>query len=127
MTLATPGVYRFPATQRLRKTDEFSSVFNFRRAVSGNFLQIWGRARDDGAGRLGLVVGKRVARQAVRRNFMKRVLREWYRTHPEQRTTLDVIVRVRRSFTKTEADDVRTEFGLLLAKVEKKCRGFSST
>src|SRR5574343_358209 len=47
----------FARRYRLTKTDEFSSVFGFRRAIRGQWLMLHYQPRSDGSARLGLVVG----------------------------------------------------------------------
>jgi ribonuclease P protein component len=80
---------------KLRKTDEFSSVFRFRRAQRGTRLDIFFRQNDLGFSRLGLVVPKRVLSRAVDRNRAKRVIRELFRLHRHELGNLDVVVRVK--------------------------------
>ena len=69
---------------------------------------------DNGLGRarLGLVVSKKTARRANRRNYMKRLLRDCFRHGlPPQ----DFIVRVRTAFTREQAAQVQDELLRLLA------------
>lgn len=61
------------------------------------------RADNDlGYARLGLVVAKKNAKRANKRNYMKRVLREWFRLHRHQLGGEDVVVRVRQLFGPAE-------------------------
>jgi ribonuclease P protein component len=60
----------FARRYRLTKTDEFSSVFGFRRAIRGKLLMLHYQPRPEGntEARLGLVVGKKLLKRAVDRN-----------------------------------------------------------
>ena len=70
--------YCFGKPYRLLKTDDFSSVFALRRLKSRPDIQLWHKPNGLGHPRLGLVVAKKTARRANRRNYMKRTLREWF-------------------------------------------------
>jgi len=79
MTLASRS---FPRSCRLLRADEYGAVFNFRQALRGErFLLHYGREKtgEEGAARLGLVVGKKFIRRAVGRNAVKRIAREAFR------------------------------------------------
>jgi ribonuclease P protein component len=81
----------------LTRTDDFSSVFSFRKAIrSTNFLLHYrprGGERIDSA-RLGLVIAKRHLRRSVDRNLVKRLVREVFRTQRSELPSCDLIVRL---------------------------------
>ena len=64
--------------------------------------------------RLGLVVGKKTAKRANKRNYMKRVIREWFRLHRHELPPHDFVVRVRQRFDRSNAADARTELAQLM-------------
>jgi ribonuclease P protein component len=87
----------FPKRYRLTKTDEFSSVFGFRRALkSSHFLLHYRlRAAEEEAGaRLGLVVAKRLLRRSVDRNLVRRLAREHFRLMRSRLPSRDLILRL---------------------------------
>lgn len=92
-----PSAAGFPKRHRLTKTDEFSSVFSFRKAFrSANFLLHYRPrevGRDDGA-RLGLVIAKRNLRRSVDRNLLRRLVREAFRKQRAELPSCDVIFRL---------------------------------
>lgn len=96
------AAFGFPRRCRLTKTDEYSSVFGFRRAVkSPHFLLHYRpRAVDETApdtkltARLGIVVPKRLVKAAVRRNLIKRLGREQFRLLLPQLPSRDLILRL---------------------------------
>ena len=55
-----------------------------------------------GHARLGLVVGKKAAKRANKRNYMKRVIREWFRLHQHELPAKDFVVRVRVMFEREQ-------------------------
>ena len=111
--------FSFPSRARLIKTDDFSSVFNFRKRISGRFLAIHYRYNQLGSPRLGLVIGKKTARLAVQRNYMRRVLRELFRTRQADLAPVDLVVRSQRMFTRADYAQISQEFGELLGKIRR--------
>ena len=76
----TPSTERFPKTSRLLKGNEFVPVL--RRAsvnITHGPLRLRARMNRMPGARLGLVVGKKGNRTAVRRNRIKRIIREDFR------------------------------------------------
>ncbi len=90
----------FPRAYRLTKTDEYSSVFGFRRSLHGTFFQLLYKPNARPEPRLGVVVSKKIAKAAVRRNYVKRLCREFFRTHRTLFAGFDVVVRVKKAPTR---------------------------
>ncbi len=99
--------YRFSRASRLLKPSEFQAVFDARQATRGQWLTahradttsfepdlVLSGSRN---GRLGLVVAKRLVPTAARRNLIRRIVREYFRTHPEQFLSGDWIIRLHES------------------------------
>lgn len=114
--------WRFPRQSRLLKTDEYSSVFNFRCGQSGKFVRVYAKPNQLTHSRLGIVVGKKELRTAVARNLAKRTVREVFRTNQQSIQTLDIIVRIMKPFDRTNVLLVREELLRLLHK-SKRCHG----
>jgi ribonuclease P protein component len=114
--------WRFPRQSRLLKTDEYSSVFNFRCGQSGKFVRVYAKPNQLTHARLGIVVGKKELRTAVARNLAKRTVREVFRTNQQSIQTLDIIVRIMKPFDRTNVLLVREELLRLLQK-SKRCHG----
>jgi ribonuclease P protein component len=120
------SLYRFRRTHRLLKTDEFSSVFNFKLSRNNTTFQITARPNDLTHARLGLVVGRKVHKRAVCRNYMKRTVREWFRLHRETLPHLDFVVRPKVAFTRVERTAAITALSSTFAKLAR-CRTFLSS
>lgn len=89
--------FAFPKAYRLTKTDDFSSVFGFRKALrSPHFLLHYRlRGADEVVGaRLGLVVAKRFLRRSTDRNLVRRLGRENFRLLRNQLPSRDLILRL---------------------------------
>lgn len=105
---------------KLKKTDEFSSVFSFRKRFYGEWLFANIMPNQQDHHRYGLVVSKKVAKLAVRRNYMKRVLRELLRNNTSVTVNgYDVVLQVRKAFRHNDFQAVQRDLTLLLARLKK--------
>ncbi len=112
--------FRLPKQAKLLKTDDFSSVFNLRKRIANTYLVIRFKPNNFNRPRLGLVVGKKTAKLAVHRNYMKRVLRELFRLKQHQLPSLDLVVQVQKKFQKSEFNQIKQEFEKLSQKLAEK-------
>ncbi len=121
----------------LTKTDEFSSVFSFRKRVSQHFITLHylpknkqeqdkehhalaGSSKETIV-RVGFVVAKRVAKRAVDRNYMRRVLRMLCRQQLALVSVdVDLIIQVHKPFINADYETVSSELASLLAKMQKR-------
>ncbi len=75
---------------------------------------------------MGLIVSKKIERHAVKRNWIKRILRETFRKnrHNEhgQLRKMDWVIRLRRPVTKDESIQLATETKLLMFQLQQ-CHG----
>lgn len=115
---ARPTV-RFGSRSRLRKTDEISSVFDFK--CRENQPHLAGLAKPNALGhpRLAVMVSKKVAPLAVHRNYMRRVLREQYRPMQGSLPALDIVLRVTKSFNRSEFAEIGNEIAQIVQRLGK--------
>jgi ribonuclease P protein component len=111
--------YRFPRELRLIKTDEFSSVFNFRKRISAPHFAVHYQFNALAHPRLGMVVSKKVAKLSVSRNYMRRVIRQLFRLHQGQLRNVDLVVRVQKVFCTNDYIAIEQEFIGLMNKFIK--------
>ncbi|HEX6733780.1 MAG TPA: ribonuclease P protein component [Azonexus sp.] len=111
----------FARRYRLTKTDEFSSVFGFRKAIRGKLLMLHyqPRASVNDDARLGLVVGKKLLKRAVDRNRFKRVLREQFRLRRAGLPACDLVVRLAAKPVPFDSSVLVEDFFALLAKLQR--------
>jgi ribonuclease P protein component len=112
--------YRLIKQAKMIKTDDFSSVFNFRKRFSLRYLAMHYQPNTLQRPRLGLVVGKKIAKLAVSRNYMRRVLREFFRFNQHEICHVDLIIRVQKKFDKVEFILIKQEFDTLIAKLNQR-------
>jgi len=113
----------FARRYRLTKTDEFSSVFGFRKAIRGKLLMLHYQPRPDGLNdaRLGVVVGKKLLKKAVDRNRIKRIVREQFRRERPSLPACDLIIRLAVKPTPLDGKLVAGDFLALLDKLRRTC------
>jgi len=112
--------YKLVKQAKMIKTDEFSSVFNFRKRISSQYLAMHYQPNSLQHARLGLVIGKKTAKLAVSRNYMRRVLREFFRLQQHDVCHVDLIVRVQKKFNKVDFIKIKQEFNILLEKINRR-------
>ncbi|WP_365749691.1 ribonuclease P protein component [Nitrosomonas sp.] len=106
---------------KLRRATEFAAVINFKHQVNGNLIQIYAKPNRLGYARFGLIVSKKIERHAVKRNRIKRILRETFRKHRSESgsQTLDWVIRIRRSLSKNESMELVSEMQLLMFQLQR--------
>lgn len=82
-------------SQRLQQVEDFRAVLQNKTTFSGNFLRLHIKLNHFGFARLGLIVAKRIERKAVRRNRIKRAVREAFRLHQQVLVGLDCVMQLR--------------------------------
>jgi len=112
--------FTFPRQYRLIKTDDFSSVFNFRKRISGHYLAIHYQYNQQLHARLGLIVSKKIARLSVDRNYMKRVIKECFRLNQDQLPNLDLVIRAQRKFNNHNYKALVLELGDLFGSLNRR-------
>jgi ribonuclease P protein component len=120
--------YGFSKRAHLCKTDDISSVFDFRWRQSGAYLTVLAKPNDKLLPRLAVMVSRRVSPLAVRRNYMRRLVREVFRHRQHDIGAFDIVVRVTRPFMQTRAAVVRDELTTHFVRLsQSQCQKFSSS
>lgn len=104
----------------IRKTDEFSSVFSFRKRYSTEHFIVHYKPTMLMQPRVGFVVAKKVAKLAVDRNYMRRLLRELSRQELSLVTHVDVVIQVKKSFKNKHFLTLKQELATLFVKIQHK-------
>lgn len=93
----------YPKEVRIRRRAEFTVCYEHgRRLHSAHFL-LFLLPRADGPGRTGMAVSRKVG-NAVTRNRVKRLLREFFRLHAEALPRADVVAVAKRHAGQAELD-----------------------
>jgi len=99
------------------KTDEISSVFNFKCLINGDYFRFIVKPNQLEIARLATIVSKKNIRDAAKRNYCKRICRELFRVKQYQLFGFDLVIQVRKGFSKLQFKSVADEFDFLLSKV----------
>jgi len=83
---------RFPPASRLRTPADFKAVFAFSQRSSDSQFVILARVNGLQRPRLGFAIARNRIRSAVVRNRLKRIVREYFRTHQDQFGGVDLVV-----------------------------------
>ena len=108
----SPTDRRFRPKHRLRRRKDFVRAFSGGVRLSARVVTIVVHPNGMNHPRLGLAVGRRVARRAVARHRLKRQIRESFRHHAERLGGLDVVVVVNPGAEKMDSK----RFGELTAR-----------
>jgi ribonuclease P protein component len=85
----------FPASQRLRHKADFDRVYRNGRRSADALFAVFVRSNDAAGARLGLSIAARIIGGAVRRNRIKRLVRESFRLHRHELPSVDIVVNAR--------------------------------
>lgn len=103
---------------RLKKKRDFEDVFKKGKAVNGSFLFIKYRKNGLSVSRFGFVVSTKVARSAVERNKIRRILSEVVRGVIGGLEGYDIIVLATSKIITAHREDVIKDFLGVLKKIQ---------
>ena len=114
---------RFSGHHKLKKAEDFSSVFNEASVrQSEDSILLLGKLSHQPISRLGMVIAKKNIPRAVDRNKIKRVMREVFRNHSSfpTDTCLDIVLLVRGKIPKDNAGSLYQKLEVQLKKLLEK-------
>jgi len=74
-----------------------------------------------GYARLGLAVGVRAAGNAVRRNRVKRLIRDSFRHHHQELPSVDIVVNARAAAGKAPGSEIRASLATHWDRIVRRC------
>jgi ribonuclease P protein component len=86
----------FPRSHRLTTKADFQAVFDYSKKINQKHLLVLYKPNQLSIARLGVMVGKRVASDAVVRNRIKRTIRESFRHNQDRLKGYDLVVIARQ-------------------------------
>ena len=103
------GDASFGKARRLLNAKDYSRVFDGSEArASHKNLLLLAKTSNEPGHRLGLVIAKKNVRLAVQRNRIKRAAREFFRTLPDSKPHLDVVLLARRGIGQLDNTELST-------------------
>ena len=112
---------RFPRDHRLTDKPQFDLVHREGLRVSDGLFTVIARPNGLGHARLGLAVGVRAAGNAVRRNRVKRVIRETFRANQQEFPPVDMVVNAKPGAGPATTAALRASLLALWARIRQRC------
>lgn len=105
-------------TVSLKRNNDFVRIYKRGTFFPGKYIVIYTMKNSAGMNRLGITVGKKIGK-SVRRNRVKRLIRESYRYYePYIPDGLDIVFVARHTDKPCGFDEIRKEMKFLLKKVQ---------
>jgi len=108
---------RFPKSNRLLKAADFNAVKNFRLAFRSNFFKI--ALKPASRSRLGIVASRK-AGNAVERNRIKRLVREFFRKNKQAFPKANIVVIVFTNAKEASQKALQKDLQLIARKATRK-------
>jgi len=103
---------------RLRKTNDFKRVFKNGKGSQADNIFVKVRPSKEEATRIGIIVSKKVAKKAVERNRIRRILSEALRTHIKKvKQGQDIVIVVLPGFSLRGTKDAEKTVHILFKKL----------
>jgi ribonuclease P protein component len=112
-------VPRFRPHEHLRRPADFQAVYDRRRSAADGTLVVYVRENGLAFSRVGLSVSRKFG-PAVRRNRIRRLLREAYRLTKEELPTGYDLVLIPRPLDEYDLEDIRKSLAKLIRQAVKK-------
>lgn len=103
---ARPVFAQFPKQRRLLQTRQYQRVFSEGTRSAEEGLVVLACPNALGFPRLGMAISRKHLRRSVRRNRLKRLIRESFRRYQSELGQLDLVVIARHGVANMAADDV---------------------
>jgi len=107
----------FPRAARLLTARDFARLRTCSRRVATRNLTAEVATSETGGARMGLAISRRVSKNAVRRNRIKRIARDSFRHHRALFPALDILVIARSSADHQDNPALHAEFATLWQRI----------
>lgn len=101
--------HSFPKELKIRKSSEYEEIFGTSKRIRSKHFNILYVHNTLGYSRAGIVVGKKNVRSAVKRNRIKRLVREVFRQHKSLFDSLDLVFLAKKGSDNLNYKNVKRE------------------
>ena len=109
------GVNAFRPNEKIRKRPEYLSIYQHGTRIQARHFTIVAQKNELGYGRLGITVSKKVG-DAVRRNRIKRLIREFFRLNKTRLVaSRDIVVIGKKGMPRLSYQEVCKELAVLVS------------
>ena len=114
-------IHSLSKNYRLHTAVEFAATIKLRHQACGYFIQIYAKPNDLTHARLGMIVAKKIERYAVKRNWIKRILRETFRQNrsSESMNNMDWVIKLRRKVSRKDSAQLVVEMKTLMFQLQQ--------
>ena len=117
----TQSPLRFGANLRLRSKLQFDAIYAGGRRIDDRFFALRVKANGLAHPRVGLAVAVKTAGNAVKRNRLRRLVRESFRLAQHELPAVDVVVAAKFLAAKAPLTDLRASLATLWKRVASSC------
>ncbi|MBS0376118.1 MAG: ribonuclease P protein component [Proteobacteria bacterium] len=115
------GPFSFRPSHRLLSAADFERVYRGGRRAGDSLFAVNALANDRGHARLGMSVSARTVGNAVRRNRVRRIIREVFRHERPRLPALDFVVTSRPGARAADRPAIATSLENLFAEASRRC------
>lgn len=116
-----PKRLTLPAELRLRRKSQFEAAYASGRRLGDGYFSVTMSPNEVGRPRIGLAVAVKIAGNSVKRNRIRRLIRESFRLSQLEIPPVDLIVSARARAKDASSDELRASLAALWDKVRKQC------
>jgi ribonuclease P protein component len=113
---------RFTRQQRLLKAKEYQFVFEQPYKLTDPYFTVLARVNQQQFARLGLAIAKKRVSLAVKRNRIKRLIRESFRHHQSSLAGIDVVVLAKNEIDKINNRTLLDSLARHWLKLSRRCK-----
>ncbi|HON55599.1 MAG TPA: ribonuclease P protein component [bacterium] len=112
----TPQDYRFRKYHRLHKKKEIKNVFDSGKSIANKNFVIYFKENNLWYSRICIIISKKTIKKSARRNYIRRVIREYFRLNRHRLiAAFDLIFILRKDFELEKYSDIENSLNRLFA------------
>lgn len=109
--------HRFPKSKTIKSKKDFLKILNEGKTIDSNLLRVF--YRDSVSPKFAFIVSKKVAKSSVKRNRMRRLMKESVRLSDNQNIKSDIIFIAKTDFSKSKLRDIQLEVERIFSEIAK--------